>query len=108
VPPRATLELDQGNATGARGVLQQGVWASRDPRGTTSLWLAMALLEERAGDVGLARASMREALKRDRFAVDVRIAWAGLEARAGMRGEARQLFEGAVSLDPRNAIVRHS
>ena len=31
--------------------------------------------------------------------------WANLEARAGNVAEARQLFEGAVRIDPRNAVV---
>jgi hypothetical protein len=81
------------------------VWASRDERSTCSIWTAWALLEERAGQVPLARAYFREALKRDRFAVDVRILWAGMEARADNVPQSRQLFEGALGLDQTNAAV---
>ena len=99
------LELEQNNVTAARDIYQRGVWASRNERETTSLWTAWALLEERAGDAESARAYLREALERDRFAVDVRISWGNFEARAGDLAAARQLFEGAVRIDPTNAEV---
>lgn len=41
---------------------------------TVSLWIGWALLEERCGQAALAREHFREALKRDRFAVDVSLA----------------------------------
>jgi tetratricopeptide (TPR) repeat protein len=97
------LELEQSNVSAARDVFQRGIWASRNARETSSLWTAWALLEERAGDVEQARAYLREGLRRDQYAVDVRIIWASLEARAGDLAAARQLFEGAVRIDPRNA-----
>lgn len=96
------LELDQYNVSAARDIYQRGVWASRKEVETTSLWTAWALLEERAGDGDAARSYLREALKRDRFAVDVRMSWAAFEARAGELAAARQLFEGALRIDPRN------
>lgn len=52
-----------------------------------------------------ARSYLREALRRDRWAVDVRLTWANLEARSGNVVYARQLFEGAVRIDPKNADV---
>ena len=61
----------------ARDIYQRGVWASRNERATTSLWTAWALLEERAGNINAARAYLRESLRRDRFAVDVRAPLAG-------------------------------
>jgi Tfp pilus assembly protein PilF len=77
------LELEQHNVSGARAIYQRGVWASRDERATSSLWTAWALLEERAGDEDAARRYLRQALTRDRFAVDVRTNWAAFEARCG-------------------------
>ena len=98
----ALLETEMANVRGARDIYQRGIWASRNERETTSLWTSWALLEERARQPEQARAYMREALKRDRYAVDVRVAWANLEARLGDVATARQLYEGAVSMDPAN------
>ena len=84
IEPRAggdRFETSLANVSSARDVYQRGIWASRNEHETTSLWTAWALLEERAGDLVQARSYMREALKRDRWAVDVRVAWAGIEAR---------------------------
>ena len=99
------LELEQSNVTGAREIYQRGVWASRNEVETISLWTAWAMLEERAGDYSAARAYLREALKRDRFAVDVRMVWANFEARKGDLSEARTLYEGALRIDGRNSEV---
>lgn len=99
------FESDVANVSAARDIYQRGVWASRDQRGASSLWTSWALLEERAGKPGQARLYLREAVRRDRFAVDVRMVWAGLEARAGDVSAARELFEGAVVIDDRNVVV---
>jgi tetratricopeptide (TPR) repeat protein len=99
------LEIGENNVTAARDIYQRGVWASKNERDTASLWTAWALLEERAGDYEQARSYLREALRRDQWAVDVRLTWALLEARAGAYVPARQLFEGAVRIDPTNADV---
>ena len=101
------VELEVANVSGARDVYQRGVWASRgrDERGSCSIWTAWALLEERAGRAGQARVYLREAVRRDRFAVDVRVVWAGLEARQNNMVAARELFEGAILLDETNVVV---
>jgi tetratricopeptide (TPR) repeat protein len=69
-----------------------------------SPYLQLALVEERAGDLGAARASIAEAIERDERDWRLWLVRARLETTSGAVGEARESLLRAIELNPRSPL----
>jgi Tfp pilus assembly protein PilF len=94
------LETRHGNASDAREVFQQGIWACAQPSGGQSggrhcarLWQAWGVLEAQEYDYAAARRCFSRALDADKRNVAAITAWTLMEQELGQYNDAKLIFE---------------
>jgi len=99
------LEAQTDNIGKAREVISRGLDNTLNSRDACWLLLGKAWLSNFIGLYNETRNNFQLALQRDRWSIDARLYWARWEAKQGEMSTARQLYEEAAAIDPRNPRV---